>query len=172
MTTKHPAGAAAIDRIVAAFQLLMQRQMRDHAPDLVDIDITMAQTKGLYLLVAVGELRMSDLAARLGVTSSTATGLVDRLVELHLADRREAGDRRQVVVAATEAARRLMERFRELNEAQMRRLLGNVDPADLHVIERAFELILEAADAAADHSDPADRLEPGPVSDTTKGIHP
>jgi DNA-binding MarR family transcriptional regulator len=172
MKPKQRERTATIERIVTALQVLMLRQMREHAPDLVDIDITMAQTKALYLLVAVGELRMSDLAARLGVTSSTATGLVDRLVELGLATRREPADRRQVVIAATEAARALMERFRELNAAQMRRLLAHVDPADLPVIERAFGLILTAADAAADHAGPADRLEPDAASHSTKGTHP
>ena len=162
---------AAIERIVTALQTLMLRQMREHAPDLVDIDITMAQTKALYLLVAVGDLRMSDLAARLGVTSSTATGLVDRLVELGLATSREAADRRQVVIASTDAARSLMERFRELNDAQMRRLLAHVDPADLPVIERAFDVILAAADAAAELAGTADRLEPGAASHTMKGTH-
>ena len=171
MKPKQQARTAAIERIVTALQILMLRQMREHAPDLVDIDITMAQTKALYLLVAVGELRMSDLAARLGVTSSTATGLVDRLVELGLATRREAVDRRQVVIAATDAAQSLMERFRELNASQMRRLLAHVDAADLPVIERAFALILTAADAAADHAVPADRLEPDAAS-PRKGTHP
>ena len=171
MKPKQHDRTAAIERIVASLEVLMLRQMREHAPELVDIDITMAQTKALYLLVAVGELRMSDLAARLGVTSSTATGLVDRLVELGLAARREASDRRQVVIAATEAARSLMERFRELNAAQMRRLLTHVDAADLPVIERAFGLILTAADAAADHAGPADRLAPDAASHSRKGTH-
>ena len=172
MKPKQQDRATAIERIVTALQLLMLRQMREHAPDLVDIDITMAQTKALYLLVAVGELRMSDLAARLGVTSSTATGLVDRLVELGLATRREAADRRQVVIAATDAARSLMERFRELNAAQMRRLLAHVDAVDLPVIERAFALILTAADAAAEPTVPVDRLEPEAPSHSRKGTHP
>ena len=171
MKPKQQDRTAAIERIVATLEVLMLRQMREHAPDLVDIDITMAQTKALYLLVAVGELRMSDLAARLGVTSSTATGLVDRLVELGLATRREAADRRQVVIAATDEARSLMQRFRELNAAQMRRLLTHVDVADLPVIERAFGLILTAADSAAEGSRPADLLEPDAASHPRKGTH-
>ena len=171
MKPKQRDRTAAIERIVTTLEVLMLRQMREHAPELVDIDITMAQTKALYLLVAVGELRMSDLAARLGVTSSTATGLVDRLVELGLATRREASDRRQVVIAATEEARSLMARFRELNAAQMRRLLAHVDPADLPVIERAFGLILTASDAAADLADPADRLVPDAAGHSRKGTH-
>jgi MarR family transcriptional regulator, organic hydroperoxide resistance regulator len=171
MKPKQHDRTAAVERIVDTLEVLMLRQMREHAPELVDIVITMAQTKALYLLVAVGELRMSDLAARLGVTSSTATGLVDRLVELGLATRREAADRRQVVIAATDEARSLMERFRELNAAQMRRLLAHVDSADLPVIERAFGLILAAADSAAGDAHPPDRLEPDAAAHPRKGTH-
>ena len=106
----------ATDRIVDAFQAMMQRQMRHHAIEFNEIDVTMAQAKVLYMLVAAGELQMSALAGRLGVTSSTATGLVDRLVELGLAVRHEdAGDRRQVVIRATPQAQTVLERFRELN---------------------------------------------------------
>ena len=43
---------------------------------------------------------MSDLVARLGVSLSTVSGLVDRVVDHGLATRREdPADRRQVVVA-------------------------------------------------------------------------
>lgn len=129
---------------------MMQRQMRHHAPELSEVDVTMAQVKALYTIVAAGELRMSALAASLGVTSSTATGLVDRLVELRLATRHDdAHDRRQVVISATDEARVVLERFRELNAVGMRHLLGFVDPADLPVVERAIRLMSEAVERAA-----------------------
>ena len=106
MHTKQRPPTRHGERIVEAFQAMMQRQMRHHATELSEIDVTMAQVKALYMLVAAGDLRMSALAGRLGVTSSTATGLVDRLVELGLADRHEdAHDRRQVVIGARPSAR-------------------------------------------------------------------
>lgn len=150
----------------------MQRQMRHHAIEFNEIDVTMAQTKALYMLVAAGELRMSLLAGRLGVTSSTATGLVDRLVELGLAVRHEdASDRRQVVIRATSQAQSVLERFRELNAAAIRHLLAYIDRADLPVIERAIDLMLEASDRAA-------AAEPGLAEadvvthQPTRGEHP
>ena len=148
---KQPsADAAAVERVVEAFQAMMQRQMRHHAPELSGVDVTMAQVKALYVLVAAGELRMSALATALGVTSSTATGLVDRLVELGLAARHaDAHDRRQVVIGATDRAREVLEHFRELNAAQMRHLLSFVDPGDLPVIEHAIRLMSDATDRAA-----------------------
>jgi DNA-binding MarR family transcriptional regulator len=150
MNPKQTAAAAAIDRILIAFQTMMQGQMRHHATEVIEIDVTMAQAKAMYLLVAGGDLRMSALAGLLGVTSSTATGLVDRLVELDLAERHEdVHDRRQVVIRATPRAQAVLEHFRELNEAGMRQLLAYIEPDDLPVIERAVELMLGATERAA-----------------------
>ena len=128
----------------------MHRLMAAHAPEVNAIDITMAQTKALYVVFASGSLRMSELAARLGVTSSTATGLVDRLVELDLLSRRDdAADRRQVVVTTTSKAEASMEHFRELNARRMRELLGRVSADDLVAIERSIVALGSALDAEA-----------------------
>ena len=73
-----------------------------HAPEFLEIAVTMPQAKLLYLLSALGDLHMSDLVTRLGVSLSTVSGLVDRIVESGLAARHEdAADRRQVVVGLT-----------------------------------------------------------------------
>lgn len=144
MTMPAP-DAAPIERILATFDRLMHRLMATHAPELSAIDLTMAQTKAMYVVLAAGQLRMSELAARLGVTSSTATGQVDRLVELGLLERHEdAADRRQVVVTATARAEATVQRLRELNSQRMREMLANVSEADLPTVERAL-LVLEAS---------------------------
>ncbi|MFP5342873.1 MAG: MarR family winged helix-turn-helix transcriptional regulator [Candidatus Limnocylindria bacterium] len=131
--------------MIAVFDRMMHKLMADHAPELTAIDLTMAQTKALYIVLAAGELRMSDLAARLGVTSSTATGVVDRLVELGLVERHELpSDRRQVVIVPTRDAAVAVERFRELNSRRMRDMLSRVPVADLATVERALS-ILDAA---------------------------
>ena len=77
----------------------MQRLADSHAPEFLEIAVTMPQAKLLYLLGAAGDLHMSDLVHRLGVSLSTISGLVDRVVDQGLAVRREDPiDRRQVVV--------------------------------------------------------------------------
>ena len=144
--TRH--ADADLDRILAVFDGLMHRLMASHAPELNLIDLTMSQTKALYLVLAAGQLRMSELAARLGVTSSTATGVVDGLVSHGLLARHEdPADRRQVVVSATAEAEATLESFRELNSRRMREMLAHVDAADLAVVERALR-VLDAAVAA------------------------
>jgi DNA-binding MarR family transcriptional regulator len=151
---------AAIDRVLDAWEGLMLRLMVRHAPEVTALDITMAQAKALYLVFASGELRMSELAARLGVTSSTATGQVDRLVELDLLERHaDPRDRRQVVVTATPRAMASIDQMRELNLRRMRELLGRVEPTELATVERAINLLGAAMDADAAPTQPTNRIE-------------
>lgn len=162
MKPNQPTSEPTLERILATFDRMMHKLMADHAPEMTAIDLTMSQAKALYLIIAAGELRMSDLAARLGITSSTATGLVDRLVELELLTRHEEpADRRQVVVAPTAKAATTVEHFRELNSRRMREMLERVATDDLPVIERALQVL----DAAL--PEPAPPTHPTRSTDTT-----
>ncbi len=124
----------------------MQRLADSHAPEFLEIDITMPQAKLLYLLGASGDLHMSDIVTRLGVSLSTVSGLVDRVVDHGLATRREDRvDRRQVVVGLTAAGAEFIDRFRELNARQMRELLAVLDDADLASVRDALAGLERAA---------------------------
>ena len=117
----------------------MQRLADSHAPEFLEIAVTMPQAKLLYLLGAVGEMHMSDLVVRLGVSLSTISGLVDRVVDHGLATRREdPADRRQVLVGLTPAGTEFIDRFRELNARQMRELLERLADAELELVRGAL----------------------------------
>ena len=164
-TIRHAPGTAAdIDAVLAVFDRLMHRLMATHAPELSTLDLTMAQTKAVYLVLAAGQLRMSELAARLGVTSSTATGQVDRLVELGLVERHEdPADRRQVVVTATPSAEATMEHLRELNSHRMRELLERIEPGDLSIVRRAIVVLDDAVAAEATEATEATTTHPAQI---------
>ena len=81
--------ADVVDEVIAGYEALMQRLADSHAPEFLEIDVTMPQAKLLYLLGAAGDLHMSELVRRLGVSLSTISGLVDRVVDHGLATRRE-----------------------------------------------------------------------------------
>lgn len=124
----------------------MQRLAGGHATDFLEIDVTMPQAKVLYLVSAAGELRMSDLVAQLGVSLSTVSGLVDRVVDHGLAIRHDdPTDRRHVVVSLTAAGRSFVDRFHELNAAEVRALLVLLDDDDLDHVARAADALGEAA---------------------------
>ncbi len=128
----------------------MQRLLAGHAPEFAELDITMTQAKVLYVVIAAGRLRMSGLAAQLGIGTSSASELVDRLVELRLLERgNDPDDRRQVVITATPEAHALLERFRELNQHQLRGLLGTLDPDELACVDESIAILERAVDRAA-----------------------
>jgi Transcriptional regulators len=125
----------------------MHRLIEGHVPEFTEVGITMAQAKVLYVVMAAGELRMSELAVRLGIGSSSASGLADRLVELGLLRRHDdPDDRRQVVVTTTPEAVALLERFRELNLRQLRELLARLQPDELDIVDRSLEILDRAVD--------------------------
>ena len=163
---QRPTRDDKVERVIDAYETFMYRLMASHAPEVNAIDLTMAQAKALYIVFASGELRMSELAARLGVTSSTTTGQVDRLVELGMLERHaDPSDRRQVVVRATPEAQANLEHLRELNTHRMRELLAHLAIDDLAVVERAISVLATAMTA----EDPgATAFLPPPTVTTTR----
>jgi DNA-binding MarR family transcriptional regulator len=136
-----------VDEIIRGNEALMHRLADSHAPEFLEVAITMPQAKLLYLLGASGDLHMSDLVTRLGVSLSTVSGLVDRVVDQGFAHRREdAIDRRQVVVGLTPAGTAFIDHFRELNVRQMRALLAFADDEDLDQIRFGLAAMGRVAD--------------------------
>src|SRR5512146_1248563 len=127
-----------------------------HAPGFLEIQVTLPQAKLMYLLGASGDLHMSELVARLGVSLSTISGLVDRVVDHGLVHRREdPADRRQVVVGLTAAGSAFIDRFRELGAGQLRELLVMLDDEELDSVRRSTAALTRAAAAMVAAHDPA-----------------
>lgn len=155
----HPPDAVDVAAVLALYDALMRRIAGQRQPEIVDLSISMSQTKVLMLLGAARELHMSALVSQLGLSLSTVSGLVDRLVEQGYALRHDdPADRRQVVVTITDAGSGLLERFRELGGAALRQLLETLSSDELATVGRAVEIL----DAAVTRSESA----------TVSGIRP
>lgn len=148
--------------MLAAFERFQHRLMSVHAAEFTGFDLTMAQAKLMYIVVASGELSLSEISQRLGITPSTASGAVERLVELGLLSRTAVPtNRRQVSVAATGLGIQTIEQFHELGARQMRQFLANVPDEDLDLVQRAIEILADAVPLPADASPlPADVAPP------------
>lgn len=119
--------------------------MSVHAPEFTSIDLTMAQAKLLYVVTASGELTMSEIAHRLGVTISTASGAVDHLVAIGFLSRvDDPMNRRQVRVSVTPLGLETLEQLRELSTRQLRSLFEVIDDDGLAVVERAIRILTDA----------------------------
>jgi DNA-binding MarR family transcriptional regulator len=138
----------ALEATVEAFEAFQQQIMAVHAPEFTLVDLTMAQAKLLYVVTATGELTMSEIAQRLGVTISTASGAVDHLVSIGLLNRvDDPANRRQVRVSVTRYGLETLEQLRELSTRQMRALFEVVSDADLEVIQHAIRILSTAVES-------------------------
>lgn len=138
--------ADEIAATVAAFARLMDRMAAEHEPP-ADVSISMPQLRCLHLVAGAGELRMSRLVAQLGVSISTVSGLVDRLVDHGFVSRRDdPNDRRQVVLSPTAAGIEFLDRMRELSNAQFRGLIELLTRDELRTVHRSIEILSNVAD--------------------------
>lgn len=138
----------ALARCIAAFEALQHRLMAVHAPEFTAVDLTMAQAKLLYVLMAGGELTLTDIASRLRVTASTTSGAVDHLVGLGLVTRAEdPTNRRQIRVSIAPQGIQALEQISELGRRQMELIFGGVDDRDLLVVEQAIAVMTKAVTA-------------------------
>lgn len=98
----------------------------------LDAEVTLPQYRALVVLASRGPQRVVDIAAELGVTSSTATRMCDRLVRKNLARRyRVARDRREVRLTLTPAGRTLVRAVTERRRDELVRVVDAM-PADAH----------------------------------------
>jgi DNA-binding MarR family transcriptional regulator len=101
------------------------------------------------VIATAGELSMSEIAHRLGVTVSTSSGAVERLVELGLLARSDdPNNRRQVRVSVTPTGTTTLAQLQELSSRRLRTLLERVGDEDLDVIECAIRIMADAVSDA------------------------
>jgi len=135
-----------VDEVLDGYRRLVQIISAARTPELPDSSVTMAQMRVLMLLAGVGETRMSELAGALGVSLSTASGLVDRLVESHLVARHtDSVDRRQALVSLTEDGGAFLDHFQELGLSHLRELLVRLSPTDIATVRQTVEILITAA---------------------------
>jgi len=122
------------------------RALRPIVPkEWLSVDLTMPQLKVLLLLFTDGPARMSVLASALGVSMTTATGIVNRMVQHGLLVRdNDPEDRRAVVCKLSEKGQELMTCLWEVGQTRVRSLLDQMTLPELHTISEAMETILDA----------------------------
>ena len=105
--------------------------------------ITFAQMRVLWTLANNGRFATpGEIAERLGITSSTATGLVERLAEGgYLSRTHSTEDRREVHLKLLPKGRRLMEGFRRQRRSRLQRLMSRLGADDVARMTSALETL-------------------------------
>jgi|GEM_PF-1719730 Transcriptional regulators len=165
------ASRAAVARTVEVLEAFQHRLMAAHVDEFTAVDLTMAQAKLLYVVMAAGELSLSEIAGRLRVTASTASGAVDHLVGLGLLSRVEdPSDRRQIRVSITALGLKTIEQISELGARQMTALFELMRDDDLDIVQQAIRIMADAV--AALEAAPATIPEPTTNPEPTANPNP
>ena len=139
---------AAIARIMGARRRMAHLFAFTRSDPLLTANLTMPQFRLLLVLALRGGAASHDLAESMGVSLATITGIVDRLAAQDLVTRREdPRDRRVRRVELTPAGRGLVDDIAAAGTASQRRLLDRLSLDDLAILERAFGLLADAAEA-------------------------
>lgn len=127
LESRTPADLGSDDEVVEAFlsasRALVGVAVRSLAGS--GSDVTLPQYRALVVLASRGTQRIRDLADHLGVDSSNATRICDRLQRRDLVTRdQDAGDRRSVRVSVTSAGAQLVRDTTRSRKAQIALILA------------------------------------------------
>jgi DNA-binding MarR family transcriptional regulator len=140
------ASPARIQNVVDNYDRIVRQLTATRSAGIFESTVTMAQLKVLMLLGSKPETRMSELASDLHLSLSTASGLVEKLVESGLATRRtDDVDRRQVLVALAPYGISFLDRFQELGKDTLRVLLEQLTVDELECVATAMSVLISAA---------------------------
>jgi MarR family transcriptional regulator, organic hydroperoxide resistance regulator len=124
------------ERIYFRFVRLQQRVFGEMGQTLKPTGLSIPQFDVLSTLTEQEGLSQSDLATRLYVTKGNVSGLIDRLVDAGLVERRSApGDRRSNAVFLTPEGRTVADEGIRLQKAFVADTLGKLQDADLKVLD-------------------------------------
>lgn len=150
-----------VDRFVQLLEAIYAGMCPSPTNEWWDMEFTMPQLKALVLLYQ-GPHRMSDIAAHLGTSLSSATSMMDRLVEKDLIDRApDHHDRRVVTCRLTSHGQEEMERFWSVSRMRNLELARDLTDEELQAMIPAMEIFQRAARRAQDRIGNA-TVEAGP----------
>jgi MarR family transcriptional regulator, organic hydroperoxide resistance regulator len=136
-TRERSRAAADPLRVWFRFIRLHRRVSAAIAAELKALGLSIPQFDVLSTLTEYEGLTQQELAERLYVTKGNVSGLVDRLVEAGLVERRASpGDRRSHALHLTREGRRLAERGMAVQADYVRDTLGRLPAPDLADLER------------------------------------
>ena len=134
-----------IDNALQAQKQIVQAMHAAAEPTWLQLDLTMAQLKGLFAL-ADGPMSIGQLAEALGSGKPAASILVERLVQLGLVERAEdLLDRRRTIARVTSQGEELVARLRQGGRDRLRAWLSRLGDDDLAALVQGLQALATVA---------------------------
>ncbi len=135
-----------VDRITEIWRDVFRAINFFNMPELLSLDLTMAQLKALLALSRGKPMTVGALGQALGIQLPAASHAADSLVRLELARRYEdPEDRRRTFVQLTPRAQALTEEAREGRRGLFRGWLAELADDDLAALLRGLQAIASVA---------------------------
>lgn len=133
------------DQLVDLMQQTHVLMRTGAAEEWSDIELTMTQFRSLLLLRG-GPQRMGNIASYLESSLSSATSLIDRLVEKGLITRAsDPTDRRVVECLLTDEGRQVMEKCWQISRRSITEIAEHLDEDELEVVVHAMKHLHRAS---------------------------
>lgn len=117
----------------------LDKNIRDYFGD---CGLTMPQMAVLTILGQHGEMRISDISEKMGLTNSTTSGIIDRLERMEIVERiRQDRDRRVVKVVLTQKASDVDQNIDLMMDKYFQNLFSKASEEDLKAVIKGFEII-------------------------------
>jgi MarR family transcriptional regulator, organic hydroperoxide resistance regulator len=143
-TRRDPALASDAEEILARVRALWRGLLRNPYADADEHGVTGPQVTVMACLVSRGPMALTELSRTLGMSHSSASGIVDRLQARGLVRRTEdASDRRRRAIAVTEGVRRYVRELEEGPSARLARALETATPAQRAAVRKGLKLLCE-----------------------------
>jgi len=134
---------ADAETLADIFTVLQRCFLLRLSKDLAKGNVSFPQYLLLGFLVQKQQLTMSEIAQKMGHTTAAATGLVDRLEKLGLAQRNHAqDDRRKVIVHPTPEGCALLTSVRDDMVDNLLTIMAALEPAEQKAWVRIYEKII------------------------------
>jgi len=124
----------------------MHRSMRDFSGYAKEIGLSMAQLGALFQIYHRGCSGVTDLGDKLGVTSSAASQMLERLVHQELIQRSEdPSDRRVKQIVVTDKGRQVLEDSIRARQSWLSDLAETLSDREKQEINAALNLLIDKA---------------------------
>lgn len=149
---------AVTDAVLTASRLLVAISARSVAA--VDESLTLPQFRLLVVLAGSGPLKHATMAERLGVSPSTVTRMIDRLVSAELVDRHaNPSSRREQVLSLTTIGAGVVEKITQRRRTEIARIVAAMPSSARHGLVEALTAFAEAGGEPPMKSSPYDAVD-------------
>lgn len=134
-------------KIIKMIKQVMDAARQNMKREFGEMNLTGPQGMLIGILARYGEMKISDLSEKLGLSNSNVSGIIDRLEEQGLVERiRSKEDRRVVFARVTEEFKRNSQKHFSQVEKKFEILMSKATPEELDKIVEGIETLKKVMD--------------------------